>query len=219
MRARRALLAPLAMLALSAGCQGIEAKQAAIKQLENGGQSQGLSELEVFGRSEAPVFEWVAAGSASYEQNKNAPGAFVVTIPYWGTGKLPDGRTVSRKREVTMDMVNRGGWQVERQVISRDEELTTLRQIASWLGWSAILPAFLLLWVASYNLENMRALAAVLSPAALQRILAIFSLLVSAYVAYLCFGTLLAVFVCPLVQLTATAMLIGIVRGRKRRSA
>ena len=49
MRARRALLAPLAMLALSAGCQGIEAKQAAIKQLENGGQSQGLSELEVFG--------------------------------------------------------------------------------------------------------------------------------------------------------------------------
>jgi hypothetical protein len=208
----RLAVVTLVMLVVN-GCTGHEAEQAALDEFQSTvelGSGWGLTELRVFGRSTSPipVLDWMAAGQIESISAEGSPGTYTVVIPFWCEGKTLEGLLVSRKREVTMTVIDIGDWQVQKDELTYDEDLGLLRQIVSWLGWSTILPLLLLLMVVSSGgAEALRSLAMMdeiqQQWGEFRWLPFLFQLIVvgaSSYIAYVCFGKVSAVVACGLVQ-------------------
>jgi hypothetical protein len=139
----------------------------------------GLRDARIFGR------DWFGVLNASVV-HQEPDGSRSVTVPFWCSGWKTDGQYAKLRREFT---VKGGGFS-----ISPGTDLSSLRQILTWLFWSWIGPPLLCAFLMS-----------VLNIYALWRWLLILTgvvaLPLTLYAAFICFGTWAAALLCLGVQL------------------
>lgn len=167
-----------------------------------------VQEFQIFGRDNLNLYALLANG----EKLLGGASAHIlsdtlvrVDIPFWFKGKTIDNEVIKLDREISIEFkpgISESDWEITGFRID-DQPLGFIKQALYWAGLSLVAP--LLFWgMMMIFLQDFRKAIGCLTV-----FVGILALPLSGYYGWVCFGSMVAVFVCPVITILLFGKLIG----------
>jgi hypothetical protein len=159
----------------------------------------GMTDFHVFGRDR--LLDCIASGNSDAKKLSDSPPAYEVVIPFWCEGDDMRGHETKLRRKFIRVSESAGSqWMVQSFEFRNDQELALVRQILTFVGWSFLAPLIAISLSGSYYGGNYGKWWMVM--------LAMSSVMVIGYIAYVCFGSLSSAIIATAAFVLLSSLLI-----------